>query len=699
MRRIGVIEKISSWGFAAIRVSAILLVGYLFLLSIFSTTVIDITEHSYLIGDRPLLHLFTAACTLSACVLARRCQQLQLFLRRIEEDASCFRRCRTILLLLIVGISLVLVLCIRRSPRADQKALFICASQWRAMDFSSVMSGGYLQQYQNQLGMTILLYWLSFVFGENNYLAFQLCNAFAPALIYVSLAEIAGEAVNRRSGLLVLLVGLLFLPVMMYSTFVYGTLVGLSCAVAAMRRFARFLRLGQWQDGLRGLLLGCASVWMKQNYAIFFLGIALLFFLVFLRNRRKGLLVLIFGLTLLLPIQSHLAKGTAERITGIPMNKGISSWAFIAMGMQENTGLYDGWYNSYTIQTYQDAGFDPNVQATAAKEYIEKRSSFFLEHPDEAIRFFAGKNASQWNNPNFQGDWINFNIGDGEPAYDITHAPWIAWLFSEPGAWRLSQLMNILQSLILLGAFSFLVSSEEKPPFYLGYCLILLGGFIFHFFWEAKAQYTLPYFVLLMPMCAAGWDMLAKWADLTLTLFEETKAGKTGSGRNLSNRSVAVSLMLLTAWLLIQSGISPFLNIVFKRDEDTAAYRERLLQERLAYWEEVDNRKPVSAVFSKDYHTMNLALSGHLDCEKVFFPVWSQESGQDDIVWYEAEREENERRWTATVDLSQHTKGNCYIHFDEAPKMAARKAGWITAVLPENAPDSCKAGKNERGQV
>ena len=31
---------------------------------------------------------------------------------------------------------------------------------------------------------------------------------------------------------------------------------------------------------------------------------------------------------------------------------------------------------------------------------------------------------------------------------------------------------------------------------------------------------------------------------------------------------------------------------------------------------------------------------------------------------------------------------------DEAPKMAAREEDWITAVLPENAPDSCKAGKN-----
>ena len=35
----------------------------------------------------------------------------------------------------------------------------------------------------------------------------------------------------------------------------------------------------------------------------------------------------------------------------------------------------------------------------------------------------------------------------------------------------------------------------------------------------------------------------------------------------------------------------------------------------------------------------------------------------------------------------------------KAPKMEARKEDWITAVLPENAPDFCKAGSSqERGQ-
>lgn len=32
--------------------------------------------------------------------------------------------------------------------------------------------------------------------------------------------------------------------------------------------------------------------------------------------------------------------------------------------------------------------------------------------------------------------------------------------------------------------------------------------------------------------------------------------------------------------------------------------------------------------------------------------------------------------------------------FTEAPKMAAKGEDWETALLPENVPDSCKAGKN-----
>ena len=48
--------------------------------------------------------------------------------------------------------------------------------------------------------------------------------------------------------------------------------------------------------------------------------------------------------------------------------------------------------------------------------------------------------------------------------------------------------------------------------------------------------------------------------------------------------------------------------------------------------------------------------------ERVQFPTWSDEDGQDDIVWYNAEWDDS-GRWTVTVDLRRHKPGDAYtIH-------------------------------------
>lgn len=49
--------------------------------------------------------------------------------------------------------------------------------------------------------------------------------------------------------------------------------------------------------------------------------------------------------------------------------------------------------------------------------------------------------------------------------------------------------------------------------------------------------------------------------------------------------------------------------------------------------------------------------------KKMWFPVWSDENGQDDIAWYQAERTD-EWTWHVSVDLNKHhTNGLYNIHF------------------------------------
>ena len=50
--------------------------------------------------------------------------------------------------------------------------------------------------------------------------------------------------------------------------------------------------------------------------------------------------------------------------------------------------------------------------------------------------------------------------------------------------------------------------------------------------------------------------------------------------------------------------------------------------------------------------------------------------------------------------IANHLDPYAYLThiFTEAPKMAAKGEDWVAAMLPQNAPDSCKAGRKERGQ-
>lgn len=57
-----------------------------------------------------------------------------------------------------------------------------------------------------------------------------------------------------------------------------------------------------------------------------------------------------------------------------------------------------------------------------------------------------------------------------------------------------------------------------------------------------------------------------------------------------------------------------------------------------------------------------IELSGFSNVDNIWFPTWSDENGQDDIQWYQAEKEAK-GDWVYNVDLSKHaSKGNFTIH-------------------------------------
>lgn len=65
------------------------------------------------------------------------------------------------------------------------------------------------------------------------------------------------------------------------------------------------------------------------------------------------------------------------------------------------------------------------------------------------------------------------------------------------------------------------------------------------------------------------------------------------------------------------------------------------------------------AVIADDGESMAISFRDN-GWEQVRFAVWSDENGQDDIVWYDG-KPDDACRWTAAVDLERHKPGDTYI--------------------------------------
>ena len=70
----------------------------------------------------------------------------------------------------------------------------------------------------------------------------------------------------------------------------------------------------------------------------------------------------------------------------------------------------------------------------------------------------------------------------------------------------------------------------------------------------------------------------------------------------------------------------------------------------------------VTAEVSSDFAAMQITVKNAETYDQVYLPVWSEENGQDDLVWYKAEKQAD-GSWTYTVNLAEHNSvGRYQIH-------------------------------------
>lgn len=481
------------------------------------------------------------------------------------------RKFRRGLLIFTLGflfcLGILLILFGRTVPAADAMSVYNAALEWIQGNLDVIHpTVSYLSYYPQQIGLMAFLELLLRIWNLTGISApawhfiklIYVCLLCAAVLFqYLSLKYLWREHWEKISCCYLLLV-CCNLPMIMYSSFVYGEIpsfaalsVGLylllrllsgitfpgcasdiSCKGMSVKPFASEVSSetilspklhctrSAFFTGAGSILFLALSVMFRKNSLIPIIAVLLVLLFESLRfGRSVHARLCLLGMAVCLAVTSvgilPLVQKCYEKKAGNTLSSGVTAMSYFAMGMQEaSRGC--GWYNGFNIDTYDAAGMDSALANEISRQAVLERLAYFRGHPGYAVDFYARKHLSQWADGTYasrQATLATYGGRSGffQEVYDGSlSSAYIEW----GNAW---------QDVLYLGTLVFCVSTvhrkrkntatapqgSDTDSLYLSLYLYVgliavLGGFLFHILWEANSRYIFLYSLLMMPYCAAG---------------------------------------------------------------------------------------------------------------------------------------------------------------------------------------------------
>lgn len=584
---------------AVIRVLLIVIISGICLQSMYSTSFIGyITredgskqEKTLNIADQPWKHLLALAVFIVICVLVYRGYCLWAKHRfvgkysavtaasTVKGSAENSQRAFRLLSIFIFLLGAVWILVTQLYPGSDPSKVYRIAIQWREGDFSSYAEGGYMFRYPFQSGITLFYYFLSFVFGVDNYVALQFVNLIALTVIYLLLAKLAviywkGE---RKLPAIAHAALILWLPFSFYVTYLYGILPGMALSLCAVYCTAMYLKTRKYRYILpAAICMGVATV-IKMNCLIYL--IAIICFLLYdavdiliskkKEMRRQCMVSLVFILLLILSVVgcNQANNRYVERLSGYKDVAGESMISWVVMGLSD-APFGPGTYNGYIANVFVEYDYDTEKINAASNAEIKKILKRMSQDPvGDAIPFFGRKNAFQWNDPSF----LCLENTKGRTSA-VNMPEFVSGLIDGEASVMFYVIMNYVQTLIWFGVLFYLFLDWRNQNIHeLFGAVIFLGGFLFHFIWESGASYTMPYFVIIIPYAVKGFADLVRCLNHALVSVKESKDKKVLMKDMLRKTyKPAAGILIVVILVALVSGRNIFRNTIALNDGEEA---------------------------------------------------------------------------------------------------------------------------------
>ena len=401
--------------------------------------------------------------------------------------------------------SLIVVLLVRGTAICDGQALSDIALEFMQGNYRAFEQGEYLYSYSFQIGLTALLEIIYRIFGAPNYLAFQILNVIAIMVFLWMLSKITEELFeDERIRRMEALLSMGMLPLFLFSTFVYGDVIGWAFGAGAIYCMIRFLKNDSLKSAVFAAFLLAAGIIIKSNISILLVAAVIAVILyVICRHRCKALVLILLMLVLPKIFTGAVETVYVHRAGLSEYPEGIPKIAWVAMSMQEGDegGYACGWYNSYNWVVYDQCGYDRQATTRACMDNLKQSLDKFAHEQKYALTYFYKKFTSQWNAPTFQSMISN----EWSTRHTDKTAPFAHYFIFEGGRDILYELMNIYHFFLFFCTSVYFIRNRGRwslPKAY--FALNIFGGFLFHMIWEAQSRYILGYFVLMLPLAACG---------------------------------------------------------------------------------------------------------------------------------------------------------------------------------------------------
>ncbi len=485
--------------------------AYIAVMSIFQTSVFDPTAYG---AEKIIFQKDNIALNIFMTVL------FAVFVFKMKKHYDFFAKVNMrfleiglVVYALLLGF--VWIFSVTSIPAADSYNVFETASQAANGNYSSLSGSdfynsayyngySYYNFYPFQLGFVFISEIVYRIFGTQSYMPIQIINVICVAVTYLGIAKITKHLFKRRSVefIAILLLAGCFQPIL-FSTFVYGNIIGMCCAV-----WASYFLIRYFQSSKYILLLPCGALLVlatmaKYNNIIYLIAFVVMLIVHTVKDKKWQSIAFALAICVAAVGVNNLIIISYENRAGVKLADGVSQVLYLDMGLNESS-MAPGWYNGIALETYKQYQLNDEAANAAAWDDINTRINIFANNPGYAADFFGKKITSQWNEPTFESIWVSevkshsseINaIGKG--MYDGSLGQFFELYFN--------LFIQILYILFVIGIYCLFLKRKLNIETAL-LLLVLLGGFGYHLLFEGKSQYILTYIVLLIPTAAYGMN-------------------------------------------------------------------------------------------------------------------------------------------------------------------------------------------------